>query len=137
MSEYLFTYGTLQPGLAPAYMAAAVDTLRPVAEGFALGLLYDLGHYPGAVLDPSSERKIHGRVFRLPEDPAILRQLDEYEEFYPDNPEASQFVRVLGSVELAGGSNLICWIYIYNRDPGRARIVEHGRFRKKPIGADL
>ena len=123
MTAYLFTYGTLQPGRAPAEIAPAVAKLRPVAEGFVRGLLYDLGDYPGAVLDPSSPQCISGTVFQLPADPAILRQLDGYEGFDPDAPDVSLFLRVQCSVALTAGGVLNCWIYVYNGKPEPARIV--------------
>jgi gamma-glutamylcyclotransferase (GGCT)/AIG2-like uncharacterized protein YtfP len=123
MTAYLFTYGTLHPDHAPAEIAPAAEMLRPVAEGFVRGQLYDLGDYPGAVLDPSSPQQISGTVFQLPADPAILRQLDEYEGFDPDAPEQSLFLRVQCPVALANGGAFTCWIYVYNGKPEPARIV--------------
>lgn len=128
MSEYLFAYGTLQPGFAPEPMAALVARLTPVGEGFVRGLLYDLGEYPGAVLDARSDSRIFGTVLRLPDDGSVLAELDAYEGFAPDCPAASLFVRVVGAVELSTGSAAECWIYLYNRDVGEAAIVPGGRF---------
>jgi gamma-glutamylcyclotransferase (GGCT)/AIG2-like uncharacterized protein YtfP len=128
MAEYLFTYGTLQPGHAPAAVSSAVDRLRPVGQGSVCGTLYDFGYYPGAVLDPSSERRIFGTIFELPDDPEVLRQLDEYEEYYPASPERSQFVRRMHPAVLTTGQRLDCWIYVYNRATGSASIVESGRW---------
>jgi len=54
MSGYLFAYGTLRPGFAPESVAPMVDRLELVGEGFLQGLLYDLGEYPGLVLDSRS-----------------------------------------------------------------------------------
>lgn len=117
MSEYLFTYGTLHPGRAPREIAAAVEQLQPLERGFVRGALYDLDEYPGAVLDPSSQQKIPGTVFRLPNDPEILRQLDEYEGFDPNAPQSSLFLRVPHSVTLDSGRTLECWIYVWNETP--------------------
>ena len=63
MSDTLFAYGTLRPGHAPDEIAPAVEKLRRVGEGFVTGVLYDLGNYPGAVLDPSSTQKILAPCF--------------------------------------------------------------------------
>jgi gamma-glutamylcyclotransferase (GGCT)/AIG2-like uncharacterized protein YtfP len=126
MSDHLFTYGTLHPGRAPQEIVAAVKQLRPVGEGFVHGVLYDLGDYPGAVPDPSSQQKIAGTVFRLPEDLDILRQLDRYEGFNPDAPDTSLFLRTQCSVELGLGRTLQCWIYVYNGTPEPARILASG-----------
>ena len=58
------------------------------------GVLYDLGDYPGARLDASSEQRIIGWVYRLPEDAGVLQELDRYEGFNPEAPEKSLFLRV-------------------------------------------
>lgn len=131
MSEYLFAYGTLQPDHAPVEIASAVARLRPVGEGFVRGRLYNFGDFPGAVLDPSSKRKISGTVFRLPKDETVLKKMDEYEEFDPNTPDRSLFVRRLHPVELAAGKTLQCWVYVYNQKPTKARIRPHPRTTKR------
>jgi gamma-glutamylcyclotransferase (GGCT)/AIG2-like uncharacterized protein YtfP len=131
MSSYLFAYGTLQPEYAPPAIAHAVAKLHPIGRGSTSGVLYDLGGYPGAVLGPSTEKTIEGFVLELPEDANVLRDIDVYEEFDPDAPEKSQFIRVLCPVVLATGGTLQCWIYIYNRNPGFAPILRDGVFRRR------
>lgn len=130
MSKYLFTYGTLQPDQVPDEIASAVAELRPVGKGSIGGVLYDLGEYPGAVIDRSSRKRILGTVFRLSSDEKVLRELDEYEGFNPSAPAESLFVRKLFPVRLATGRILPCWIYVYNRKTERARVLTSGRFRK-------
>jgi len=134
-SVYLFAYGTLQPGLAPADVAPLVARLMPIGEGFARGVLYDLGRYAGAILDTSSSYTIAGTVFQLPEDPHLLNELDAYEEYDPAAPESSPYVRILCPVELATGGTLQCWVYAWNGDPAKATIVPGGRFRNR--GSDV
>jgi gamma-glutamylcyclotransferase (GGCT)/AIG2-like uncharacterized protein YtfP len=129
VSEYLFTYGTLQPGRAPAEIAPAVATLQRVGAGRLRGLLYDLGEYPGAVPDETAATEISGTVMRLPADEGALRQLDEYEEFNPASPEKSLFVRRLYMVRLDSGTMLQCWIYVYNRDPKGAPMMGSNQAR--------
>jgi len=135
MSNYLFTYGTLHPGHAPDEIASAVDRLRPVGTGYVHGVLYDLGDYPGAVLDPASTRNISGTVFRLPEDEDVLHQLDEYEGFDQNSPDRSLFIRTLRIVTLDSGDTLPCWIYVYNQETGTARILPSGAYQMSPQGA--
>jgi gamma-glutamylcyclotransferase (GGCT)/AIG2-like uncharacterized protein YtfP len=130
MTDYLFAYGSLQPGCAPMYIATVAAKLRPVGTGFVRGALYDLGEYPAAVPDASSKHRIAGTVLQLPEDASFLRQLDDYEGFDPQMPEASEFVRERQSVEMTAGGALECWIYRYNREPNGARVIERGRWRK-------
>lgn len=134
MSDCLFAYGTLQPDDAPDELASTLAELRPVGEGFVQGVLYDLGDYPGAVLDPSSKRRIFGTVFQLPGDPNVLRKLDDYEAFDPRAPDKSLFIRRMQPVTLATGHTLQCWVYEYNREPEAAPILTSGRYRKKRHG---
>ncbi len=126
MSEYLFVYGTLLPGRAPRKIAPVAAMLRPVAEGFVRGILYDLGGYPGAVPDPSSKRRIAGTVMQLPDNGAVLRQLDAYEGFDPQTPETSEFVREQQTVEIKCGQKFECWFYRYNRKADPARAIASG-----------
>lgn len=132
MCDYLFAYGTLQTGLAPPEIAHAIEALRPVGNATVPGLLYDLGAYPGAVLDPSSNRIISGIVLQLPQDSRVLAEIDQYEEFDPGSPETSPFVRIPENVTLDSGRRLKCWIYIYNRDPMAAPVLEDGNFSLRP-----
>jgi gamma-glutamylcyclotransferase (GGCT)/AIG2-like uncharacterized protein YtfP len=118
MSEYLFAYGTLRPGHVPPEIASIVAKLRVVGEGLVYGTLYDLGTCPGLVLDPNSTTKVHGCVYELPEDPEVLRRLDEYEEFDAEAPQTSPFLRQLHAVELANGTKQECWLYVYRGTAG-------------------
>jgi gamma-glutamylcyclotransferase (GGCT)/AIG2-like uncharacterized protein YtfP len=130
MSEFLFAYGTLQPGLAPGQVADVVRDLVSIGKGSVPGTLYDLGSFPGAVLESNSSRRIFGTVYRLPGDTHILHRLDEYEEYYPESPNVSQFIRRLCSVQLTDGRILECWFYEYNGYPDHRTIVESGTYTR-------
>ncbi len=130
MSTFLFAYGTLQAELAPREIAHLVARLWRVGEGAVAGTLYDLGHYPGAVLDAASERRILGTVFKVPEEPELWRELDAYEEYAPELPEASQFVRARTVAKMKDGDSLECWIYVYNRSLPGAKVVESGVWKR-------
>lgn len=117
MPDHLFAYGTLQPGLAPEEIAETAAKLWPVGQGFVYGELIQLNGYPGVVPDLGSKNRIAGTILELPSDENVLRQLDAYEGYDPQAPEASEFIRVRIVVELAGGGTLECWMYRYNRPP--------------------
>ncbi len=123
--KHLFAYGTLQPGLASAEVAPVVSTLRLVDEGFLFGKLYDLGNYPGAVIDPASARVVYGTVYELPASAELLATLDDYEG--PD------YVRVEQLVTLTAGGVCNCWVYDYLGKPGEDRVIESGRWTDRPI----
>lgn len=129
MTEYLFSYGTLQPDLAPKEIAPLVGQLRSVGRGYIRGFLYDFGEYPGAVLG-ETDLKVWGHVFALSENHNVLRGLDKYEEFNPLDLKNSQFVREKCSAVLEDGKAVEAWAYVYNRDPGPAPLIGGGDFAK-------
>ena len=114
MPHHLFVYGTLHPDRAPAEIAAAVSQLKRIGSGTIRGRLYNLGDYPGVVIDPDHNDEIPGTIFALPNDPAILTALDRYEDFRPHNPSASLFLRVQTIATCPDGTHSACWIYVWN-----------------------
>lgn len=116
MPDLLFIYGTLHPDRAPAEIASAARRLVPHARGTIRARLYDLGEYPGAILDTNAE-PISGEVFLVPA-AATLARLDAYEDYRPADPAAGLFLREKAVVTFDDGTSQICWVYTYNRQPG-------------------
>jgi len=123
----LFVYGTLRPGRAPRAVRAVVATLRPVATGRVRGRLYDLGEFPGAILDEAAPGLVHGDVVELSAVSPALAWFDEYEGFDASAPERSRFVRERCEAETAAG-RISCWIWVLARAPARARVIESGEW---------
>ncbi len=134
MSNFLFSYGTLIPEHAPNEISGATATFFPYATGWVHGVLYDLGDYPGAVLDPSTSHKVFGTVFRLPENSKVLDQLDQYEGFDAGNPAASLFIRKEHPVTLPDGDTVDCWIYEYNGEVTNSHVLAGGRYHVQKSG---
>jgi gamma-glutamylcyclotransferase (GGCT)/AIG2-like uncharacterized protein YtfP len=130
MREYLFIYGTLLPEYAPNEIADTVRRLLYVGPASVQGRLYDLGEYPGVILDASSQTKISGHLFMLPQDQSVLKTLDSYEGFKPEDLNKSLFVRRWATVNLDDGRAIQSWIYVYNQDPGAAPLVSSGDYAK-------
>ena len=134
MTECLFLYGTLKPNQADDEVADVIKRLRRIGSATVPGKLYDFGEYPGAILSRNSSKKIHGEVFELPlERDATLKALDEYEEFDVSNPDQSLFVRQRISAKLLDGRRVNCWIYVYNREPGDARLITSGDYSQTKV----
>jgi gamma-glutamylcyclotransferase (GGCT)/AIG2-like uncharacterized protein YtfP len=118
LSNLLFVYGTLRPDHAPSEIADAVRWLIQIGPGTIRARLYDLGAYPGVVLDESGSGRVDGEVFALP-DAATLARLDAYEDYRPHDPEGSLFLRVKTTVTMQTGAREDCWVYVYNGElPG-------------------
>ena len=132
-TEYLFLYGTLKPDAADREIADVVKELRSVGRGRVPGKLYDLGDYPGAIVDASANTFVKGLLLELPNSKASLDALDRYEEFDSSNPRTSLFVRTRTRVRLTNGRNVQAWMYVYNRDPGNAPLIRGGEYSKSKV----
>ena len=109
-NQYLFIYGTLlQSGNEFALYLQKNSTSH--CKGKFKGRLYDIGEYPGAVLDNSGSY-VYGNIVRL-NDPAVLNNLDIYEGYGSKRPKLNLFIRKLISAETDNGP-LKCWVYLYN-----------------------
>lgn len=128
MTHPLFLYGTLLPDLVRGAIGQTVAQLAPLGAATVPGRLYDLGPYPGAVLEPADD-VIVGNLFRLPEDPAVLAALDTYEGCPPHSTEDGLFVRVRGTATTDGGEARACWVYVYNRDVAGMQQIRGGDYR--------
>lgn len=133
MSQHLFLYGTLLPSEAPEEIASIVKRFRRLGSAHVRGRLYDFGEFPGAVLDSSSRTMIHGELVALPSDERILEALDRYEEFDPVAPKKSLFIRKKVRVLMADGSRRESWIYVYNKAPGKAKVVRGGDYLRSKV----
>jgi gamma-glutamylcyclotransferase (GGCT)/AIG2-like uncharacterized protein YtfP len=113
----LFIYGTLHPDRAPAEIAAAARRLTSHGPATIHARLYNLGAYPGVLLDPTAS-PIPGELFAVPDD-ATLSALDAYEDYRPSSPAASLFLRVETAATTPDGAHHPCWVYVYNRQVPR------------------
>ena len=100
MNKHLvFVYGTLRFGSARA-MSLRFRNSKFIADTKVRGKLYDLGAYPGVLLDDSDSLVI-GEVYEV--DDEILDQLDEFEA-------SSDYWRKPVEVSL-GTHQTTCWLY--------------------------
>jgi very-short-patch-repair endonuclease/gamma-glutamylcyclotransferase (GGCT)/AIG2-like uncharacterized protein YtfP len=119
----LFIYGTLLPGVELAEMSAVCGQLKTLGPAVVRGKLYDLGPYPGVILDSAGTTQ--GQIVHVPTN-EVWKTLDEYEACpLPDSPDGL-FRRVRTSAMLANGEPIDCWIYVYNRPLNGSAIVEGG-----------
>lgn len=124
---HLFVYGTLRKRFA------SHDILRHLgaqflAEGFVQGVLYDLGEYPGAVPRASDASRVRGEVYRLRNGVKAFKVLDRFEGYKAENPAQSLFERKEVTVTLAGGKQVLAWIYWLGKLSGTKRRVLSGNY---------
>ena len=128
--DFLFVYGTLRSDIGHPMHAVLERYAQRVGMGTVTGRLFNLGHYPGLVLDDSPGpthplSKVWGEVYRLPGDTTqtLLGILDEYEDYDPSHVATSEYRRAPVQVHIKGkigdGLNLprslVAWAYVYNQ----------------------
>jgi gamma-glutamylcyclotransferase (GGCT)/AIG2-like uncharacterized protein YtfP len=126
--KHLFVYGTLQSKQAAPEVAGLIRQMGRVGPATTKGRLYDLGDYPGAIIDPSSKTLIYGEVYQLPLERDLLNKLDLYEEYYPSAPQDSLFVRTNCFAKTLDGRTLECWVYAYNGNVKAAPLISSGNY---------
>lgn len=98
----VYVYGTLRPNRG--------DTV------FIPGKMYDLGWFPGVLLEPEdSPNKVVAEVLRV--DDGRLAELDRYEGYRPHDHEHSLYIR---------RSFRDGWIYEYNQRVDNRVLIESG-----------
>jgi gamma-glutamylcyclotransferase (GGCT)/AIG2-like uncharacterized protein YtfP len=128
MKDYLFAYGTLADAQPPQEIATAVKRLKYVGEGFIFGRLYDLGEYPGAVLESERRNKVFGKIFQLPQDRTLFNRLDSYEGFDPRRRARSLFIRRRTTIRRPDQPPLRGWVYEYNGSVNSQLLIKDGHF---------
>ncbi len=100
MSKHLvFVYGSLRSGSARS-MSLRFPESRFIADAKVRGSLYDLGPYPGLLLDEANSLVV-GEVYEVGDE--LLKQLDEFEA-------SSNYLRKQVEISL-GEQRIICWTY--------------------------
>ena len=144
----IFVYGTLMPasigvmGFGPRARLAAESS--PLAPATVVGLIYDLGSYPGLVLPVSPAgvqvrcgtnadvSRVHGEVLELKDPVRTFAWLDRYEGIAPGAPRC-EYRRDVLQAELSGRAQgpqtIDAWVYVYQGPLNRARMVKNGRWR--------
>jgi gamma-glutamylcyclotransferase (GGCT)/AIG2-like uncharacterized protein YtfP len=116
MNKHLvFVYGTLRRG-SPGAMSIRFPNSRFVADAKVSGSLYDLGAYPGLLLDEPNSLVI-GEVYEV--DDETLGKLDDFES-------SSHYWRK--QVKIAVGiQSKKCWIYAPNPEAfSRSTLIVSG-----------
>lgn len=119
----VFVYGTLLSGLC---RATALKDATFLGAASTEGRLYNLGDYPGML---PGRGMVHGEVYEL--DARTLDRLDGIEDYYPDCPESSLYLRRPVQVSLlADGRSMLAETYLYNAPIPESQRIAHGDYRR-------
>jgi gamma-glutamylcyclotransferase (GGCT)/AIG2-like uncharacterized protein YtfP len=122
MTQLLFIYGTLMPGLR---LEAEMQGARFLGAAQVPGRLVDVGRYPGFL---PGDGLVTGEVYDV--DDAHLVRLDGVEDMVPGDRAASQYWRE--EVTVVGGplQGQQVQTYVYNRPVDDCTPITHGDYRR-------
>lgn len=128
-TRFLFIYGSLRPGSAAHFGRAMRWRLfaegRLVGPATLAGELVSLGRYPGLV-DGDSGARVQGEVVELASPDATWPWLDVYEGIDPEQPEQSEYDRVVRDAVSVTGEAYAAWVYVLRQRPARAITIASG-----------
>jgi len=128
----LFVYGSLMRGFESLTDWRKTVRARLVDTGQIKAHLYDLGEYPGAIpIEPTAEGSVEGEIYELTDPEPAIALLDEYEEFFPLQPDKSLFIRTLTPVATSKGRTQSCWVYFFNHSVEGMLLIPSGDYRKR------
>lgn len=132
---YLFVYGTLRAAAGHPLQRYLRQHARRLGTGQVAGRLYDLGRYPGLVLDARAGA-VRGDVYRLRHTRALLNTLDRYEGCAARMPQPREYRRAPVQIHWKN-RRLWAWVYVYNRPVAGLRAVPGGDYLQHPGPAAL
>ncbi|WP_109832360.1 gamma-glutamylcyclotransferase family protein [Reichenbachiella versicolor] len=128
MTDLLFIYGSLLQDNENEYALYLKERSELVGPATILGKLYEISWYPGVIPTDDTKNVVHGQVVRLTGDmTTTLEKLDEYEGYYEDNLDASEFVRKRVRVSL-NSQTTESWVYFFNQPTIGMYQIESGDY---------
>ncbi len=125
--EYLFVYGTLRKGYGNELHKLIARNAEFIGMATYQGKMYNLGEYPGIVPSSNDSDIVLGELYKLTNPLRLVKILDEYEEYYPENEEDSVFLRKEIEVSVAD-TTYQSYGYVYNRLVEGVPVIESGDF---------
>jgi gamma-glutamylcyclotransferase (GGCT)/AIG2-like uncharacterized protein YtfP len=134
MTSLLFVYGSLMPTLTSAFGRTERTRLSEestvIGPAHIAGRLFDLGEYPGLVIDGNASTEAHGVLLRLVSAEQTFAWLDAFEDIVPGRAaDKNVYVRRLAPVTTSDGQKFEAWIYEIQHVPPGASEIASGRWR--------
>ena len=128
MVQYLFVYGTLRSDAKHAMHQVLQQYACLLGPATLQGRLYQVAHYPGAVLSAEPEQQVRGELYQLLQPEQVLTLLDDYEECSAQFTAPHEYLRQQVPVTLATGEHVNAWVYLYNRCCDNLVCIRSGDF---------
>jgi len=127
-SQTIFVYGTLRRDPESELSDLLARHWRFIGAATVQGRLFDLGAYPGLVLDETNGH-VSGELYQITTSwPQVIERLDEYEGCTTADPQPHEYRRELVEAMRPSGDLISAWAYVLNRDPHGLPIIESGDY---------
>lgn len=123
----LFVYGTLLPECNLYISKRLRSEADFIGHGFVFAKLYDIGAYPGIVLDKSLGNKVYGNIYQLHNPESTFKTLDEYEGINSSLPEENEYIRSMVMVYF-GEHEIEANTYLYLKDVSYLKLIPSGQY---------
>lgn len=98
-----------------------------LGPGWASGKLYDLGNFPGIVIDEAASTLVKGEILQIHHPHWFLPILDEYEMIGPAPKASDYYRRILTKVHFKD-QLLECWVYHFQQDVSSYTLIAAGDY---------
>ena len=126
--QYLFVYGTLKRSITNPVGVMMRAHANYLAEAIIAGRIYDLGPYPGMVVEDCGSA-VYGELYEIVHPNALLSLLDAYEGCGLTDPHPHEFVRVEATVRDTDGIDYRAWVYAYQGAVDPNRLLQSGYYQ--------
>lgn len=126
MTTLLFVYGTLRRDSPHPMARVLAERAAYLGTATVAGRLYDLGRYPGLAEPCASGDWVHGDLYDLGNDTALLTELDAYEN--GESPLPAYFDRQITTAHLDKGGTQAVWVYWFRGPLAEERRIVSGRY---------
>jgi gamma-glutamylcyclotransferase (GGCT)/AIG2-like uncharacterized protein YtfP len=126
MMTKIFAYGYLKSH-SGFFREALAPRVNRITTASTCGKLYlvNESRIPGMVHE---EGTVLGELLYFNDD-KVIEMLDIFQDYYPENPQGSMYLRELVPVKLEDGTVETAWVYMINRDfLESAEPVDSGEF---------
>ncbi|MEY3321727.1 MAG: hypothetical protein RLZZ417_1310 [Bacteroidota bacterium] len=123
----IFVYGTLLPEYNLSISNLFENEADFIGQGFVYAKLYDIGDYPGIILDKTFENKVYGNIYQLHHPESSFQILDEYEGINSTHPEENEYIRSIVKV-FTGEHELEANVYLYCKDISNLKLIPSGQY---------
>lgn len=128
MISYFFTYGTLLSGLGHPMHELLERHATFVSTGHINGKLYEVLDYPALVLSNNVKKIVKGEIYRIQDEDALFKYLDEYEGCAPHSRKPNEYQRDMVSIHDSQQHSLLAWAYLYKYPVGHLHLIPTGDY---------